>query len=77
MLIEILGNLRVGVDVVGILYSIQCSVMGKGEGGHWVVYYTITTNYSTTLGTFLNFAWLVHYVECPNVITNNCNLQKV
>ena len=76
MLIEILGNLRVGGDVVGVLYSMQCSVMGQGGRGHWVVYYTITVNHSTTLGPFLNFYWLVHYVECPNVITNNCNLQK-
>ena len=24
----------------------------------------------------MNFNWLVHYVECPNVLTTNCNLQK-
>ena len=30
----------------------------------------------TTLGTFLNFNKLVHKVECPNVSTTICNLQK-
>ena len=25
----------------------------------------------TTLGIWLNFDWMVHYVECPNVLTTN------
>ena len=24
----------------------------------------------------INFDWLVHLVECPNVSTTNCNLEK-
>ena len=33
----------------------------------------------TTLGTFYEFLlwnWLIHKIECSNVSTNNCNLQK-
>ena len=28
----------------------------------------------TILGTVVNFDWLVHLVDCSNVLTNNCNL---
>ena len=30
----------------------------------------------TTLRTLSNFDWLVHLVECPNVLTTNCILKK-
>ncbi len=30
----------------------------------------------TTLRTFINLDWLVQSVECPNVLTTNCKLQK-
>ena len=31
---------------------------------------------STTLGTLVNFDWLLHKIECPNVSTTNANLQN-
>ena len=31
---------------------------------------------SKTLGTTLNFDWLVHSVECPNDSTTNSKLEK-
>ena len=31
---------------------------------------------STTLWTFIDYDWLVHLVECPNVSTTYCNLHK-
>ena len=55
----------------------------QGWRGHWAVYYTgpqsliITFSYSLAeqpLGLLLNFDWLVHLVEYPNVSTTNCNL---
>ena len=50
----------------------------QGERGHWDVYQSpkfynnvfLFFGYST-LGTFLNFNWLGHEVECPNVSTTN------
>ena len=38
--------------------------------------YTLTSDL-TTLRTFIEFDWLVHLLECYNVLTTNCNLQKV
>ena len=29
-----------------------------------------------TWGLLLNFNWLVHLVECPNVSSTNCNLES-
>ena len=40
--------------------------------GHWAVYYTSQQPW----GLLLNFYWLVHLVECLNVLTTNCNQQK-
>ena len=57
----------------------------QGGRGHWVVYYTspqsliISFSYSLAQqrwGLLLNFDWLPLYVQCPNVLTTNCNLQK-
>ena len=44
--------------------------------GHWAVYYTGPQSFTVflfsdfiTLRILLNFDWLVHKVECPNVLT--------
>ena len=54
----------------------------QAGSGHWAVYYTspqsliITFSYSLiSWGFLLNFDWLVHLVECPNVSTTNRNLK--
>ena len=53
----------------------------EGGRGHWADYYNSPQNFIitfalTTFVTVLNSYWLVHYVECPNVLTTNYNLQK-
>ena len=58
----------------------------QGGSGHWAGYSTgphcfiIMFSYSKLTqqlwGLTFNFDWLVHKVECPNVFTTNCNLQK-
>ena len=30
----------------------------------------------TTLGIFVNFDWLIHYVKCSNVLTTNFNYRR-
>ena len=59
----------------------------QGGRGHWAVYYTslqshiIMFSYSLAYQLWvllLNFDWLAHQVECPNVSTNNyfCNYKE-
>ena len=61
----------------------RTSVWQGGGRGHSTIYYTslqsfLITSYILILrGLLLNFNWLVHYIECPNVSTTNCNIQKV
>ena len=66
------------------IYMIKANYKQR-ESGQWAVYYIspqgfflITFLYVgvTTLGTLMNFDWLVYYVECTNVLTNNFRLQK-
>ena len=50
--------------------------------GQWAVNYTSHQSFLIflsflNLNLFMNFDCLVHWVECPNVSTTNCNLQKV
>ena len=58
----------------------------QSEGGQWAGYYTGPQSIIievfffvdlTILGTVVNFDWLVHLVDCLNVLTNNCNLLMV
>ncbi len=54
--------------------------------GHWAVYYPSPQSFKicflirwhNIIGELilLNFYWLIHLVECPNVSTANCDLQK-
>ena len=47
------------------------------EGGNIGLFNTLPFLFVglTTLGTFIE-SWFVYSVECPNVSTINCNLQK-
>ena len=51
------------------------------EGGDIWVFITLVPKVflqdciTTTLGTLVNFDWLVILVECPNILTNKCNLR--
>ena len=41
------------------------------------IFYNISLSVGlTTLGTLVNFDWLIHLVECSNVSTTYFNLQK-
>ena len=57
----------------------------QGGREHWFDYYTSPQSFMITFSYQLpqqlwdilfNFGCLVHLVECPNISTTNCNLQK-
>ncbi len=49
-----------------------------GGRRQWAVYYTSPKSFTIIFswGLVLNFDCLAHKVECPNVSTTNCNLQR-
>ena len=63
---------------------VHCTFHAEREGGQWAVFCTSPQSFIdkvflfvglTTLGTLVNFYWLVHSVDCSNVSTTNLNLQ--
>ena len=48
------------------------------EKGDFGMFITIVPKFFffATLGTFIEFNWLIHQVKCPNVSTTNSNLQN-
>ena len=49
----------------------------QGGRGQLAVYNTSPqTFYYQLWGLLMNFDWLIHSVECPNVSATNCNLQR-
>ena len=42
---------------------------------HWSQKFSYSLDYQLW-GPLMNFNWFIHKVQCQNVSTNNCNLQK-
>ncbi len=67
-------------------FTIYISTLKQREKGQWTVSYTSPSSFiyntvflfvdPTTLGTIMNFDWLVYWLKCQRVSTNICNLKK-
>ena len=74
------GSLHLCILIVSFL-----RIWNQGSRGQWAVYYTSPQSFILTFsyrlaqqiwGLLMNFDWLVHKAECPNVSTTNCNMLK-
>ena len=76
--------LSIFIVVDKLMIDVATSYMGERERDIGVfitlaLKFIILFSYSLAYhlcGPFLNFYWLCHQVECPNVSTANCSFQK-